>query len=200
MLPQVNLLLDLPKAKQAKFTAILVLQVVCGLAVLLICRAFFDYWQLADYRKQVGELQRVKTTLQQELVAHTLELSKLSDTKELQQKINELKANLELNKQLTDRLADYSVNTVGFSKYLRALSEITTTGVWLTTISLHHGGHNIELIGVAKTSDGARKYMSLLAHQALFKDYEFKIVDITRDKDKPEQLHFSIKTHEQGPT
>lgn len=84
--------------------------------------------------------------------------------------------------------------TVGFAKYLLALSKYDIPGIWLTKFEFLNEGQAILLEGKAKNAALIPRLVSKIGKDPTFKGKKFESLDINRDENEGNLIKFSLRS------
>ena len=103
--------------------------------------------------------------------------------KKLEQRIRELQAEVESRRVSLAALDGGAVlPRDGFAGYFEDLSERAVEGLWLTSISLDHGGQVVELAGRATEATRVPELLNALADDTRFDGKRFEQLMLTADE------------------
>lgn len=163
MSQQINLF-DPVFLKQKKyFSAVAMLQalvlVVAGMLVLYA----FELRQTREFEKLRADTERQAAERRDQLTRFAKEFSVQGTSKELEAEVVRLEAQLRKRAELFNELkTGVSANVEGFSPYLTALARQTTSGVWLTGVSIRGKSNDLVIKGRVLSADLLAGYVRSL--------------------------------------
>jgi len=158
---QINLFLPEFRVKKDPLTAVLMAQIVGGLAaVLLLVSAYdlFSQWQLdnrLEQRQATLAEETVKTDELDEILARRSQNTALTD------RLERAEERLESSRQIRNFLSQTALGNVdGFSEYFKDLSRATMDGLTISEFSFSDGGSSVQLTGQVVDSAMVPRYVN----------------------------------------
>lgn len=174
MSQQINLFNPIFLKKKKYFSAVTMAQAL-GLillgstAVVVFARVQLDMLK-AETIASAAQLKHTKA----QLAKVSAEYPPRQKSKELEQQIAQVEAEIKLQKQALEVVQQGGVgNTKGYSEYLRAFSRQIVGGLWLTGFTIVDGGNHIELQGRALQPQLVPGYINRLKHEPVMQGKAF---------------------------
>ena len=194
MLQQINLYQPAVRKKQKPFSLLMTL--LCAVAMSAALGVIYSTER--DKQQEVqGRLDKIMVE-EEERLARIEKLaagsSPVVKSKQLEQKIDLLKAKRAQKLAVLVKLQDNVSNTAGFSAYFEGLARQRIADLWLTKIRINNGGERLDIDGSALGGEFVPKYLRRLSAEAVYSGREFHTFALTRPEGKSQFVDFSIST------
>ena len=192
---QINLYLPEFRVKKDPLSAVLLGQIVAGVAVLLLLVSAYNYfqqWRLGN------ELESLRATLQEE-TRRTSELENQlagrSGNQGLQQRLDTAEARLEASRQIRDFLNNTQLGNVdGFSEYFKDIARASVEGLSISEFTFRDGGAAVSMNGQVEDSVLVPRYVANLeASGSSLRNLRFSPT-ISRPGPEDQVFSFSLST------
>jgi len=153
-----------------------------------------QFWLLSnkENEKQLSLLHKEDILLSIKNIS--AEISKISDDSELKKRLVGKEAELANKKNILQVLSGQRFgNTKGFASHLSGLSRQHIKGMWLTNLSIHHGGEKLNLQGSTFSPEHVPRYILNLSNEPSFEGVEFKTFLMERNRET-NRIDFDIRS------
>jgi Tfp pilus assembly protein PilN len=206
---QINLFNPIFLKQKKYFSAVTMVQalglVLLG-SLLLVFYASFQLSSLTDEAKATAAQLR---TAQGQLAKVTTEYGPRQKSASLAAELKQTEANVVSLQRVFDTLQKGEFgNTRGYADYLRAFSRQINDGIWLTGLSIHGAGIDIELKGRALQPEMVPAYITRLKRETVMQGKSFAALEMrdaeSRSADKngqrsgPGYIEFSLRSSAAG--
>ena len=166
---------------------------VASVAVLSVI-TIIQWWILSNKEDEVLLSQQQKDDILISITNISSELSKISDDSELKKKLVAKEAELANKNKILQVLAGQRFgNTKGFASHLTGLSRQHIEGMWLTNLSIHHGGKKLNIQGSTFSPEHVPRYIINLGNEPSFEGVEFKTFLLERNLET-NRIDFDIRS------
>ncbi len=190
MQQEINLYLLLP-AEKKMFLSLRRMMIIYGLLLGLVILHFFgELWSTHKEVAHIHQLQQELTQVKNNL-AKIQEQYPILDTKDMENSLKKLQAEIEEKNQLLDLLA----KNRNFSTYLLGVAKAAVPDLWLVDIEAALENKVLILKGYALQSQAIQQFMKQLASQKELADFHFQLQEVNKTElQKETLLNFIIST------
>ncbi|VAW90936.1 hypothetical protein MNBD_GAMMA21-2260 [hydrothermal vent metagenome] len=166
---------------------------VASVAVLTVI-TIIQWWLLSNKEDEVLFSQKNKGDILISIKKISAEISRISDDSELKKKLVTKEAELANKNNILHVLSGQRFgNTKGFASHLAGLSRQHVEGMWLTNLSIHHGGKKLNLQGSTFSPEHVPRYILNLSNEPSFEGVEFKTFLLERNIEN-NRIDFDIRS------
>lgn len=193
MLQQINLYQPIFRKERKLLSAFALVQMLGATLLLLTVIAVYFQWGLHQLARSEQTLSAQTESLQGRIQ------SLRGDTDNpvlarLQARIETLEKSINAKQGLLDSMGSVTgAAREGFASYLEALSRQRLHGLWLTGVQLDSAGKEAQLSGVTLDAKLVPRYLQQLPRAQTLRDLKFNEVQLTREADDPQRLHFTLQ-------
>ncbi|MCS3904475.1 uncharacterized small protein (DUF1192 family) [Methylohalomonas lacus] len=192
---QINLYQPMFRRQEKVFSAVTMVQIVG--VILLVLTAFYAYswWSLQPFEQELAKVKQEQNRLQKELVRLEAQAPDQSKSQLLEDEIERLNREVEQKQRVAELISGKSLgNRDGFAPLLEGLARQHMSGLWLTHVSLEHGGKRLSLSGKAISSELIPQYIQQLSREKVFAGLGFNVLEIKRSDSEPGVVEFDLAT------
>jgi hypothetical protein len=194
MAQQINLYQREAKKETKWFSFKQLMQAMIGLAVILALVTLFETYQHFMGEKVLTKLEQEKAQTNERMLETVRKagpmMSRDQIAKATQDKLHEKAIEMEMIATLKNV---HIVGATGFARYLRALAERRTLGVWLTNFSFNNDTDQILLSGKTVSPEFIPQFLENLSLEQPFKGKTFQVFKIALDE-KDNYISFIMQT------
>lgn len=194
MIQQINLYQDLDRPDshwRNNPYALALLACVVGLIVI----STISWLSLTQQQNRRQQLQQQLQSASTEVLALQAKLPTPQSNVALDQQLRQTQSVFQSLNHIIETLNDDSSDkALGFSRYLRALSDQSDNSVWLGRIAIDAADNQLTLEGSSYQPESIPALLQRLQQTDAFKGRHFAKLQISQNKDAPEQVDFSISS------
>lgn len=180
--------------KTQKLSFLQMMQALSGLGIILFCMTIYQigrHFHLAD---EIRKAEIEKLALEQKLKSLEMSITAPVVKEEFEKKIMVMKLEQKSKQEIYSILTEIqSSQTIGFSRYFKALAAQFIPGIWLTQFKFGNGPIYISLEGVTLKAENVPKLMEGFSQEPVFAGETFQVFRLSVDP-KTRHLHFELKT------
>lgn len=192
---QVNLYQPMFRKQEKVFSAVTMLQISTVLVVMLAAIYGYSWWSFKPIESELARLETEQGRLQQEIARIRAESPPPVPSRLLEQEVVRLSDELERMKHVRQAISGARFgNQEGFSGFYEGLARQHISGIWLTHVSLSHGGTRLSFRGKAISAELVPVYLQRLAGEQAFSGMSFNLLELTRSEADPSIIEFSVGT------
>lgn len=188
MIQQINLYQPILRREKKVFSAVTMLQILAGLAALMLLLFAFNRWQLAQLEIEHARL----AAQEQELAGRVAEMSRSlqarPESRELRRRVEEARRELELKRRLAELMQRRpGAAGAGFAEAFAALARQRVGGLWLTGVELENAGdeRHVALRGMASKAELVPELVQQLGEEPAFQGLRFRRLRVYQPEDGP---------------
>lgn len=178
---QVNLYHPIFRRQEKKFSAITMLQAVVLILAGIVLMYGYSLWRLHDLRAQLRDIN----------TQHTAAITRLNDVSakfparrgdpRLEREVQELERRLQTIERVRSMTPPEVFNGIpGYSEYLVALARQSSSGLWLTGLTITGDGNQLVLAGRTTIPEIVPTYLQKLAGERPLSGMQFEIFQMNR--------------------
>ena len=194
---QINLFHPIFRKEEKKFSAATMLQ--AGLLVLagIVLMYGYSWWRTQALRGQLRDINSQHTAALARLNDISAKLPMRHGDPRLEQEVRDLEKRIQAVQQIRSvARADLFKGAPGYSEYLVALARQSTSGLWLTGLTIAGAGESLVLTGRTNYPELVPGYLQRLSAEHTLAGLQFEIFQLIRpvhtaanhDKGTPEVL------------
>lgn len=204
MSQQINLYQPIFRKQKRKFSAAAMLQATALIVVGAGLLYGYTFWQVRQLRAESVQTDKQFAALDKRLEDTVRQFSEQLQSKELQERIRRIEAQVAEKQRLQEVLGSAHFNTVGFSEYFIAFARQHTPGVWITSLEITGAAERLTLAGRSTNPELVPRYLQRLAAEKRLNGIEFRSFQMSRPgadgKGVPAAyVEFVARTGEGGP-
>lgn len=166
--------------QQKKYLSALTIAQALGLILLgLVVLAGYVSYRSSQLTAQAAAVEAQLKAAQDQLAKVTIAFAPRQKSKELEQEIHRIEAEMQSLQKVADILqAGELGNTKGYASYFRAFSRQIVDGLWLTGFGIHGAGTEIELQGRALRPELIPVYINRLKNEQVLQGKSFSNLEM----------------------
>lgn len=180
MSQQINLYQPIFRKQKRKFSAAAMLQATALIVVGAGLLYGYTFWQVRQLRAESVQTDKQFAALNKRLEDTVRQFSEQLQSKELQERIRRIEAQVAEKQRLQEVLGSAHFNTVGFSEYFIAFARQHTPGVWITSLEITGAAERLTLAGRSTNPELVPRYLQRLSAEKRLNGIEFRSFQMSR--------------------
>jgi len=172
------------------------LKIILMFLTLLLYLTIYQTYRYFSTIKEVEQLKNHNVELDQKVKLLESNLMTPQTREDMIKKISLLEMEHQVKQEVFSTLMKIqSTQSVGFSRYLKALYAQAVPGLWLTNFKFSGDGRYIALEGVAVRAEKVPQFIEGLSKESVFSGKMFQVFKLSVDP-KTRHIRFILQTHD----
>jgi hypothetical protein len=192
---QINLYQPIFRKQEKIFSAVTLLQASLIVMAGMLLLYGYNFWQTQNIRLQLAQLEKQRNDNAAQVAQLERQYPEPVKSTALERRVAKEKKRLEARSKVVATLTMRAhSNTDGFSSHLEGLAKQRLPRLWLSQVTLFHGGTDVTLKGSTYDEEQVPQFLQRLSSEEGFGGTGFSSFLMTRPEEKPNQLDFQVSS------